>query len=78
VVLFGADLLSRTRAESFAVRWTQGTASAVVYLLGLEPGRSWTASLDPAHAVPLSVSVAGVGRLPVSGVGAHSLTVTPQ
>lgn len=71
-ILRGVRLLS----SGYAVNWSSGTERTELYLLDLDPTRSWTARVDGGTASPLSVSSQGLGHLTVSGSGDHSLLLS--
>jgi hypothetical protein len=75
LVMFGAQPASRVVNLSYSVNWTSTTPRTQVYLLDLEPGNPWTASVDEAAAM-ISVSQQGVGSLALTGTGPHSLRIT--
>ncbi|HLK56000.1 MAG TPA: hypothetical protein VKU00_05535 [Chthonomonadaceae bacterium] len=60
----------------YTVHWTATTAQTDLYLANLDGNGGWMVSVDNKAAVPLTVSNQGLGRMHVSGAGAHSIRLS--
>ena len=58
------------------VSWTAVGSSSDVFICQLDPDTVWTYVLDGGASTGLTVSDQGIGRITVSGSGAHSLTLS--
>ncbi len=75
LVMFGAESQARVLNTGYSAHWTGGTATSTVYLLDLNPAKTWSVWVDGKPAAPLSVDSQGLAHLTVSGVGAHSIQI---
>ena len=69
--------VARILQSGYTVSWTAGTAQTDAFLLDLDPSKSWIATVD-GKKVGISASSQGVGRLSLSGTGAHTLQLSCQ
>jgi hypothetical protein len=65
------------RSTGFTTTWTAQGTSTEVFLADLDPGRTWTVSVDGSQVPNFSPNAGGFGRFTVTGSGTHTLTVTP-
>lgn len=71
--LTGARLVK----TAYSISWTASSATTDVLLFDLDPGLTWSVSVDGgSRALTLSTG-GGIGRVTVNGAGQHSLSVTP-
>ncbi|MBI3321452.1 MAG: hypothetical protein HYZ91_04200, partial [Candidatus Omnitrophica bacterium] len=68
----------RLLATGYRVGWTAGATSTDLYLCDLDPSKGWEILVDGGVPSTLAVSRQGIGRLSVSGAGAHTLEVRPN
>jgi hypothetical protein len=61
--------------SGYTAGYEQVSATAKLYLVDLDPAKSWTININGAGAVALSVSAMGVATHSVSGAGAKSVVV---
>ena len=78
---YNPRLLSQLAANrilhgGYRVSWNARSGDTDVYLFDLDPGKTWSASVD-GNRVTVKVSRQGVGRLTVSSSGAHTLQLSP-
>ncbi len=73
LVMFGAQEAGRVMSTGYTVNWTAGSSSTQLYLMDLDPTKSWSVRINGGTAVPLSVTPEGIGQLTVAGTGAQSL-----
>ncbi|HTE17620.1 MAG TPA: hypothetical protein VK689_04470, partial [Armatimonadota bacterium] len=76
LVLFGAKAAGRVLTSGYRVSWTAVTAGADLFLMDLDPSRSWSVSVDGGAPAAVKVSGQGVGRLFVRGAGSHTLALS--
>ena len=67
-----ADLLE----AGYTASWKSGAANTDLYLMDLDPNRSWSLSVDGQWNAAFKVSSQGVGRCTISGAGSHTLQLS--
>ena len=73
--LFNQLKTARLLKAGYALAFAAGSATTDCYLLDLDPAKAWKITVDSGIEADLAVSAQGVGRLTVSGSGAHTLAV---
>lgn len=76
LVMFGAQEASRVLTSGYTTNWTAGAASTNLFLMDLDPTKSWKVSVNGGAPTPLAVSAQGIGQMTVAGSGAMSLQLS--
>jgi hypothetical protein len=72
LVMFGAEEAQRVLSAGYTATYTAGSSTSTVYLLDLDPSKTWTVRVDGGPATRVSVSSQGVAQLSVTGAGSHT------
>jgi hypothetical protein len=73
LVMFGAQQATRILSSGYSMTWTAGTTSTNLFLMDLDPTKSWSVRVNGGAPTPLVVSAEGIGQLTVTGAGSQSL-----
>ncbi len=66
---------ARLLREGYSVKWTSATKKTRVFLMDLDPRRSWAITVD-GKASPAKGDRQGMAQLTISGAGAHGLKLS--
>jgi hypothetical protein len=73
LVMFGAQQGTRLLSTGYNVTWTAGATSTDLYLMDLDPTKTWSIRVNGGPAVSLTVTPEGIGRVTINGTGQQSL-----